>query len=247
MARRATALKAVDAPAVETVVVTPINLVQLQVKIRGTAPLVMNAFSEKARMQMMTTMATPKSEKKPKSERPPRDYDAEFEQAHHRGPDGWVGFPCSGYRAAIISACRLAGVVMTRARQAVFIRADGLDVKSGQPLVRIIAGEGERTCMHVRNENGVADIRVRPMWREWEAVLTIEYDADWISAESVLNLINRAGYAVGCGEGRPGSPNSVGMGWGTFEIIGTLQPKRKPKADDKVRPLVNMLHDDGQE
>jgi hypothetical protein len=55
---------------------------------------------------------------------------------------------------------------MTLAKLSLFIEADGLDVIDGTPLVRIIAGEPERTDMHVRNATGVVDIRTRPMWRE---------------------------------------------------------------------------------
>ena len=55
--------------------------------------------------------------------------------------------------------------------------------------------------------------------REWEADLTVEFDADTITAESVVNLLDRAGRQVGVGEGRPFSKNSNGQGWGTFSVV----------------------------
>jgi len=42
---------------------------------------------------------------------------------------------------------------------------DGFDKIDGVPLIRL-QGKPERTDMAVRNATGVADIRVRPMWRE---------------------------------------------------------------------------------
>ena len=76
--------------------------------------------------------------------------------------------------------------------------------------------------MRVRNDNGVIDIRVRPMWRTWWADVTIEFDGDMISPESVVNLLDRAGRQVGIGEGRPFSKNSSGMGWGRFAVVPTV-------------------------
>lgn len=200
-------------------VIKPANLVQATIKVRGTAPLVINKFSKKAKDQLMASMSTPKSQKKSKSERPPRDYDADFEGARHRSAAGWDGLPASAFRAAMIDACRTVGMVMTRAKMSVFVLADGFDVEDGMPLVRIRGGDPERTESLVRNDNGGADIRIRPMWRNWEVDVRVEWDADMISAEGVINLLDRAGRQVGVGEGRPFSKQSVGQGWGTFTVV----------------------------
>ena len=108
---------------------------------------------------------------------------------------------------------------MTKAKQAVFIVADGLDADDGTPLVRI-HGDPVRHEGHARNDNGSVDIRVRPMWREWHSFVQVRFDADMLSLEDVTNLLARAGLQVGVGEGRPGSTNSTGCGWGTFSVEG---------------------------
>jgi hypothetical protein len=118
----------------------------------------------------------------------------------------------------MIDACRTVGIVMTRAKMSVFVVPDGFDEEDGTPLVRIDAKEPERLESLVRNDNGSADIRVRPMWREWNATVNIEFDADMITAESVVNLLDRAGRQVGICEGRPFSKESCGQGWGTFTV-----------------------------
>lgn len=199
-------------------VIKPANIVRTTLRVRGTAPLVINNFSFKARQKMMADMATPKSAKKARTERPPRDYDDDFMQARHISTEGWDGIACPAFRAAMIDACRTVGLVMTKAKMSVFVLPDGFDEKDGTPLVRIDADEPERTESLVRNDNGSADIRIRPMWREWAANVTVEFDADMITPDSVVNLLDRAGRQVGVGEGRPFSKNSVGQGWGTFTV-----------------------------
>lgn len=200
-------------------VIKPANIVHTTIRIKGSAPFVQNKFSHKARMKMMDDMATPKNQKKAKTDRPPRDYENDFQQAQHVAVAGWNGIPCPAFRAAMIDACRTVGMVMTKAKMSVFVLPDGFDRDDGTPLVRLIAGEPERTESLVRNDNGGADIRIRPMWREWEADVSIEFDADMITPESVVNLLDRAGRQVGVGEGRPFSKNSVGQGWGTFQVV----------------------------
>jgi len=195
------------------------NIVRTTIRIKGTAPLVQNKFSNKAKAKMMADMSTPKAAKQGKAARPPRDYDDDFKQAQHISVAGWNGVPCPAFRAAMIDACRTVGMVMTKAKMSVFVLPDGFDKDEGTPLVKLLAGAPERTEMLARNDNGSADIRIRPMWREWEADVSVEFDADMITPESVINLLDRAGRQVGVGEGRPFSKNSVGQGWGTFTVV----------------------------
>ena len=155
-----------------------------------------------------------------KTEREPRDYDRDFLGAQHISTAGWHGIPCVAFKAAMIDACRTVGLVMTRSKMSLFIPPDGYDLEEGTPLVRIDSPQPPaRTESLVRNDNGGADIRIRPMWREWGANVTVEFDADMITIDSVVNLLDRAGRQVGIGEGRPFSKNSVGQGWGTFTVI----------------------------
>jgi len=201
-------------------VIKPANIVRTTLRIKGTAPLVMAKFSQKTRQQLLANMSASGANKKAKSARPPRNYDEEFKNAQHRTVGGRHGIPCAAFRNAMIDACRLAGVMMTRAKMSIFIIADGVDEDDGTPLAYIVSKKApEKLESLVRNDNGSADIRIRPMWREWGADVTIEFDADMITAESVVNLLDRAGRQVGILEGRPFSKNSCGQGWGTFTVV----------------------------
>lgn len=205
---------------IETIEVQPARIIRVRVPIQGTAPLVMNKFSEEARRMMLEEQQKDKAGKARKKEHPPRDIDREFEQLKHVSTDGWYGMPCGAFRKAMVDACRLANVVMVRAKMAVFIIPDGIDSDDGAPLVRIVSDdEPERAQHYVRLASGKPSVAVRPMFREWTANVTVEFDADSISLSSVVNLLDRAGRQIGIGAGRPFSTNSVGMGWGTFVTL----------------------------
>ncbi len=189
----------------------------LKIRIVGTSPLMQLAFSEKARNIMMDKMAAG-STSKGKKVREARNFDEDMIQAQHKSSDGWAGVPAPAFRNACIDACRMVGYKMTHAKMSIFVEADGFDKVDGQPLVRLIAGEPERTAMPVRNATGVADIRIRPMWREWSADLRIRFDEDQFTVSDVVNLLTRAGMQVGVGEGRPFSKQSNGLGYGMFTV-----------------------------
>ena len=197
--------------------IKPANIQQAVFKIKGTAPYVQARFSAKA-MQAMKEKMLAGSTAKGKKVREARNFDDDFEQAKHVSEQGWVGIPASSFRQAIISACRLVGFRMTLAKLSVFVSADGFDRVDGIPLIKLQAPEPERTEMAVRNATGVADIRVRPMWREWAADVKVSYDADQFTLQDVTNLMQRVGMQVGIGEGRPDSRDSAGLGWGTFTL-----------------------------
>jgi len=203
---------------VETTLKIPaINFQKLEFHIRGTKPYMQARFSAKALTQMADRQQAG-SRASAKRDRQARDFDEDYLNAMHLDENGYAGIPAGAFRNAMISACRTVGYAMTRAKLSVFVEADALDHNDGTPLV-YIQGKPEAVAMPVRNSTGVADIRVRPMWREWSATLRIEWDADQFSDQDVLNLLTRAGRQVGIGEGRPDSKDSPGIGFGLFEVV----------------------------
>jgi hypothetical protein len=204
----------------EKVSITPPNLRIAKFRIRGTAPLVQNKFSQRALETMAADQKAGSSAKK-KSKREPKDFDLGSKEATHISDKGWAGLPASAFRNGLISTCRLLGFPMTLAKLSIFVVADGYerDRFGMTPLVRITKGKPKRTDFAVRNANGGTDIRPRPMWDEgWEATVTVRFDADQFTLQDVTNLLARMGEQVGIGAGRPDSKDSAGMGWGTFKI-----------------------------
>lgn len=201
----------------EVVAIAPPKFRTITVRITGTAPYMQARFSAKAMLAMMDKMAAG-STAKSKKQREARDFDEDFRQSMHVSTEGWVGIPAAALRNASIDVCRMVGYKMTHARMSIFIEADGLDIVDGTPLVRLLAGEPEVTKLAVRNQTGVLDIRVRPLWREWSADVRVRFDEDQFTASDVVNLLSRAGQQVGIGEGRPFSRQSNGLGFGLFTV-----------------------------
>ena len=202
-----------------TLTIEPPNFKIAEFIIRGDAPYVQNKFSAKAKQQIHDTQAQGSTAKKGKK-RDPKDFMANYEAAMHISEDGWHGIPAASFRCAMISACRVCGFHMTKAKLAVFTMADGFDKDSGDPLVKITKGKPQYHEGHVRLESGVVDLRARPMWKPgWEAKVRIRFDADMFTLLDLANLMHRVGVQVGIGEGRPDSKKSNGMGWGTFEVL----------------------------
>lgn len=208
---------ATQAKVEKTLQISPPKIERLALKIVGNAPYVQNKFSQKAREQMRQTQERGSAGKVGGSKRQPKDFQAAYEQALHVSEEGWYGIPAASFRVAMISACRIVGFKMTLAKLSVFVFADGLDADEGTPLVRIY-GDPEINESMVRVGMGASDIRWRPMWRRWHAIVRISYDAEQFTTDDVINLLMRAGMQVGIGEGRPDSKSSAGMGWGTFDV-----------------------------
>ena len=120
----------------------------------------------------------------------------------------------------MISACKLVGFHMTKAKLAVTIEPDGFDRTDASPLVKITKGERQEFTVPVRLANGSVDLRPRPKWDPgWQAVVRVKFDMDQFSLKDVANLLHRVGAQVGIGEGRNDSKKSNGQGWGAFRIL----------------------------
>lgn len=201
----------------EKVVITKPNFQTLQFNIVGTAPYVQNKFSAREQATIHDKQEEGHTAKKGKK-KDKKDFQRCYEEALHIDENGHYGIPATAFRAAMISACKMAGFAMTRAKLSIFVCADGFDVGDETPMVRFTKGKPEYFEAAVRIKQTM-DLRARPRWRPgWEMKLRIRYDADQFTTEDVANLLLRAGIG-GVGEGRPDSKDSVGCGWGTFEIV----------------------------
>lgn len=209
---------ALPEPRDKDIQITAPNIKTISVLLVGTSPLVVNRFGSKARQIMQDTQEAGSVAKKGRK-RDPKDFDACYKDAMHKASEGWHGIHAGGFRKGMIDAGgRLAGFHMTKLKVALFVKPDGYSPE-GEPLVKITKGEPHMHIGPVRNASGVADLRARPMWAPgWESILTIDFDADILSATDVVNLISRVGRQCGVCEGRPNSKESAGCGWGLFDV-----------------------------
>jgi hypothetical protein len=106
-------------------------------------------------------------------------------------------------------------VKMTELRQSLLFLPDGFG-EDGLQLTRLVVADEPRVREDlVRVGMGTADLRYRAEYRQWGAVLRVEFMPNVIDLDSVVALID-AGGANGVGEWRPERSGS----FGTYRVAG---------------------------
>lgn len=181
-----------------------------EIPIRGTTPLIVNRWSEKAKAMMLEAQQTTARAKKT-----PKDPVANFEASKYKMEDGSDGFPAVGFKAAIVHAARLFdGITQVQLKQSVIV--DGIGPAQLVPIHYESCIMREDTP---RNASGVADLRYRAQYNDWSAMLYVRTIAGVFDVESLFALVDAAGIG-GIGEWRPTSPKSATGSYGCFEVVG---------------------------
>jgi hypothetical protein len=173
----------------------PLAIQTVTFMLVGDSPLIVHAWSEKAKKQMLD-----KQMKKASKAKEAKDPEADYEACFYKTPTGAYGFPAIGLKAAMVSAARFVDAKMTVLRGALHIDCE---------MVEVIGEPRPREDM-VRVGMGTADIRYRPEFPEWRMPVTIKFNSAVVSAEQIANLLNNAGFGVGIGEWRPERNGSYG-------------------------------------
>ena len=205
----------------ELIQITPISIQTAPIRIVGDTPLIVHAWSEKAkRMMLDAQMGKTKTKAKEKKDpfddfvqslywlegKPEVSTPEAFEKAVNNGAK-W-GFPVGAIKQAANSAAYRMKWVKNQMelRGSYFLKTeygDMAEIKGGAPMMREDM---------VRVGMGTADIRFRGEFRDWYIDCLIEYNANGgMSLEQIINCINAGGYTVGIGEWRPEKDGSNGM------------------------------------
>ena len=218
------------AKATDTITIRPIEVERFTIRIVGDSPLIMHAWSEKAKREMYEAQQGKTKVKKEKERKNPiHDFvqsmywltekpniepsmtDEESEEAFlnaiHNGAR--FGFPVTAFKQAGNSAAYRMGWVknQTGLRGAYFIETD-----NEEGLVEIHSDVPEMREDMVKIGMGTADIRYRGQFNNWYADLTIQYNKNGqYSKEDILNVINAGGFVCGAGEWRPERDGQFGM------------------------------------
>ncbi len=184
---------------------------RILIPIVGLAPLIVHAWSEKAKRQMLDAQQGRKNVKEH------RDPKADYESSLYRTKDGY-GFPTLAFKAATVGSARFYGkaVRMTEIRQFLFFR--GVPSIDGTQILTPLVGEPRMREDMVRVGMGT-DLRYRGEFVEWSARLDVTYVKSALSRDSVLSLIEAAGLGVGVGEWRPEKNGQNG----TYAIDSTTE------------------------
>lgn len=205
----------------EVIEIRPIEIKKVTVRVVGDTPLIMHAWSEKAKRMMLEAQMGIAKGKKKKVKNPaddfirsmywltpmPEDGTMEsFEEAIANGAR--FGFPVTAFKQAAISAAYRMGWAKDKMsmRGAFYIDSD----ENG--MIEIHSDTPEMREDMVKIGMGTADIRYRGEFKNWYADLTISYNANGqYSLENIVNIINAGGYVCGVGEWRPERDGQNGM------------------------------------
>ena len=218
--------------ATERIVIKKVPVEKCKIKIIGDSPLLVHAWSEKVKKQMLADMQMTKREKKEK-EHDKKDPFADFVEAAYwitpmpevRGKpfeeqtalfekaiaDGaQFGFPVIAFKKAAITACYSAGYIKstTLMRRLFHVNAvNGTHVGSSQELAIINTEEPPECSEDVVKvgpfNNRVPDLRYRPSFRKWSCELELSLiKTGMFTMEDIVNAIDQGGFMNGVGEWR---------------------------------------------
>ena len=211
----------------EVIEIRPIQIKKATVHIVGDTPLIMHAWSEKAKREMLEKQMKVTKTKSRDAKNPVEDFIRSmywlstmpeemtmeaFEEAIANGAR--FGFPITAFKQAAISAAYRMGWAKDKMsmRGAFFIDGDEnqmLEIKSDAPIMREDM---------VKVGMGTADIRYRGEFRNWSADINISFNENGqYSLEQIINIINAGGYVCGVGEWRPERDGQYGM----FHVTAT--------------------------
>jgi len=187
----------------------PINKAIMSFTIKGTSPLITHNWDEKAKEMMRQKQ----QEQKKTKGRDKRDPQRECMAAAYRTDGGQFGVPGLALKTAIITAAHKdIGIEKTLVRKALFLRTT-----DSNKVIAMQCGEPEMREDMVRVGMGSADLRYRPMWKDWAVDVEFEVDMDLLQENDVIALVDRAGFGVGICEWRPEKNGEFGR----FEIDKT--------------------------
>lgn len=211
----------------EVIEIRPIQIKKATVHIVGDTPLIMHAWSEKAKREMLEKQMKVTKTKSRDAKNPVEDFIRSmywlspmpeemtmeaFDEAIANGAR--FGFPITAFKQAAISAAYRMGWAKDKMsmRGAFFIDGDEnqmLEIKSDAPIMREDM---------VKVGMGTADIRYRGEFRNWSADINISFNENGqYSLEQIINIINAGGYVCGVGEWRPERDGQYGM----FHVTAT--------------------------
>lgn len=210
----------------EVIEIRPIEIKKVTVRVVGDTPLIMHAWSEKAKRMMLEAQMGIAKGKKKEVKNPADDFIRSMYWLTPMPEDGTMesfdeaiangarfGFPVTAFKQAAISAAYRMGWAKDKMsmRGAFYIDSD----ENG--MIEIHSDTPEMREDMVKVGMGTADIRYRGEFKNWYADLTISYNANGqYSLENIVNIINAGGYVCGVGEWRPERDGQNGM----FHVVG---------------------------
>lgn len=181
--------------------IAPLNIQEISIPIIGDSPLICHAWSAKAKKQMLD-----KHMKKSGAGKPAKDPWQDFCETLYwldgmpESPteadilNGRFGFPSIAFKSAAITAVTTIGsMTKVLARQCFHVLGEYVEILGPAPSQRF----------DITTVGMTTDTRFRAEFESWGAILTIRHNANVLSAEQIISLIEAGGFGVGIGDWRP--------------------------------------------
>lgn len=169
----------------------PLNVKTLEFSIKGVSPIIFHKWGEKAKKMMREKHAGKKTKT-----REVRDPEAEAVSSMHVTEDGIPAIPAIAFKACLINAAHKdLGIEKTQVRKSLFVMGELIPMTEySEPWTR-----EDTVTVGMKS----TDLRYRKQIDDWCAKFDMEYDADLLQPDDIINLVNRAGFGVGLLEQRP--------------------------------------------
>jgi len=129
-------------------------------------------------------------------EKDTRPESAKIEEKIHYTQDGKVGIPTIAFYKGMIEVAPYMDLYKKTVAGAIRVVGEITPIRYSKRTINKAVGRSSGMVQAPR-------LIIRPQFNEWECFLTITFDANTLSPEQVVNLINYAGWYDGVGGWRP--------------------------------------------
>jgi hypothetical protein len=205
----------------EVITIQPVEKVTAEITIVGETPLIVHAWSEKAKKEMLDAQQGKSKGKKKDFKNPVADFirsmywldgtpeipegatEEECEEIFNKAIENGArfGFPAVAIKKAAVSAAYRQGLTKDKVSANGSFWLTGIEdpefvvIESGEPPVM-------REDM-VKIGMGTADLRYRGEFKNWKCKCKVSYLKDGVfSLENIISMINLGGFSCGLGEWR---------------------------------------------
>lgn len=205
----------------EVITIQPVEKVTAEITIVGETPLIVHAWSEKAKKEMLDAQQGKAKGKKKNFKNPVEDFirsmywlngvpdipegatEEECEEIFNKAvaKGAKFGFPAVAIKKAAVSAAYRQGITKDK------VSANGSFWLTGVEDPEFVVIESDEPPVMredmVKIGMGTADLRYRGEFKNWKCKCNISYLKDGVfSLENIISMINLGGFSCGLGEWR---------------------------------------------
>lgn len=210
----------------EMVVIKTLQRSAMKVYLMGDSPLIVHAWDQKARLELL------QKHMQHITVRAPKDPYQQFLRCLYRLEDLAYGFPVAGVKEAMATmTVDLEGVSKAQIYRNIWVTgrrgfqyAAFANLRTPHELAEVFSPGPPQVREDMVRLSGISrtpDVRYRAEFFPWALRFSLAYLPEFISNESILNLIHHAGARIGLGEWR----QEKGGSNGAFHVADAVESK----------------------